>query len=255
MRRQGAGRLLDIKLHHLSDPFKPMVTGLLCKFAYNFDGVKLFMRDRIKMTNSKRGRPVQYDREQALQRASDLFWSAGFAATSLDALSEAMQMTRPSLAGAFGDKEALYIAALERYRDAGMKALRSTLSGKRSLRAELADVLRNSTDVYMAVDAARGCLLIGTASVEAVDRPFIRRVLKESLGAFNAVLEERIRKAITDGELDSDVDAAGLASVTSAIMHSLAVRARAGESRHALDELSSAAVDLVCGKIHREHPE
>lgn len=208
------------------------------------------------MTNSKRGRPVQYDREQALERASELFWSAGFAATSLDALSEAMQMTRPSLAGAFGDKEALYIAALERYRDAGIDALRSTLSGKRSFRTELADVLRKSTDIYMAsANAARGCLLIGTASVEAVHRPSVRRVLKESLGAFNAVLEERIRKAITDGELDSEVDAAGLATVTSAIMHSLAVRARAGESRHALDELSGAAVDLICGKMPRAHPE
>ncbi len=206
------------------------------------------------MTNPKRGRPVQYDREQALQKVTDLFWSAGFAATSLDALSEATQMTRPSLAGAFGDKEALYIEALKRYRDAGVDAMRSTLSGKQSLRTELADVLRNSTDVYMAsAKAARGCLLIGTASVEAVHRPSVRRMLKESLGAFNAVLEERIRKAIADGELDSDVDAALLASVTSAIMHSLAVRARAGESRHALDELSRAAVDLICGKMPREH--
>lgn len=201
------------------------------------------------MTNAKRGRPVQYDREQALERASDLFWSAGFAATSLDDLSAATQMTRPSLAGAFGDKEALYIAALMRYRDASVDAMREILSGKRSLRTELADVLQKATDVYMAsADAARGCLLIGTASVEAVHRPAVRRVLQESLGAFNAVLEERIRKAVADGELDTEADAAGLASVTSAIMHSLAVRARAGEPREALDKLSSAGLDLICGK-------
>ena len=207
------------------------------------------------MTRPKRGRPVQYDREQALQEATDLFWSAGFAGTSLDALSEATEMTRPSLAAAFGDKETLYIEALRRYRDAGIDGLRSTLSGKRSLRAELEDVFRKSTDVYMAsANAARGCLLIGTASVEAVHRPSVRRVLKESLGAFNAVLEERIRKAIADGELDPDVDAAGLASLASAIMHSLAVRARAGERRPALDALSHAAVDLICGQSHRDRP-
>ncbi|WP_331374774.1 TetR/AcrR family transcriptional regulator [Sinorhizobium chiapasense] len=200
------------------------------------------------MTNAKRGRPVQYDREQALERVSDLFWSAGFAATSLDDLSAATQMTRPSLAGAFGDKEALYIAALERYRDAGVDALRETLSGKLPLRTELAEVLRKSADVYMAsTDAARGCLLIGTASVEAVHRPAVRRVLQESLAAFNAVLEGRIRKAVAEGELDPEADAAGLTSVASAIMHSLAVRARAGEPRDALDKLSGAAIDLICG--------
>lgn len=204
------------------------------------------------MKSSRRGRPVEYNREQVLQRATDVFWSAGFAATSLDALSEATKMARPSLAGAFGDKEALYLEALTRYRDSAVEAMTSTLSGKRPLRAELADVLRNATGFYMAsANAARGCLLIGTASVEAVDRPPIRRVLKESLSAFNAVLETRIRKAIADGELDSKADAAGLASVVSAIMHSLAVRARAGEQRQALDELSHTAIDLICGKARK----
>jgi TetR/AcrR family transcriptional regulator, copper-responsive repressor len=200
------------------------------------------------MANARRGRPITYDRELTLRRAADLFWSVGFAASSLDALSEATQLTRPSLAGAFGDKEALYIATLERYRDAGVAGLSQTLSGARRLRTELADVYAKSTDVYMVSDdAARGCLLIGTASVEAVHRPAVRRVLRESLGTFNAILEERIRKAIADGELDSGADAAGLASVASAVMHSLAVRARAGDSRRALDRLSKAAVDLICG--------
>lgn len=199
------------------------------------------------MAESKRGRPVKYDRKQAIERATDLFWSAGFAATSLDALGEAMEMTRPSLAGAFGDKEALYLEALQRYRDAGVEALTASLSGRRPMRAELADVLRDATDVYQAsADAARGCLLIGTASVEAVHRPAVRDLLRGSLGAFNAVIEARIRNAVANGELDPDADIEGLASVVSAIMHSLAVRARAGESREALDHLSRAAVDLVC---------
>jgi TetR/AcrR family transcriptional regulator, copper-responsive repressor len=200
------------------------------------------------MTNARRGRPIEYDRDLTLQRAGELFWSVGFAASSLDALSEATQLTRPSLSGAFGDKEALYIGTLVRYRDASVAGLSKTLSGARRLRTELADVYAKSTDVYMASDdAARGCLLIGTASVEAVQRPEIRRVLRESLGTFNAILEQRMRKAIADGELDSGADAMGLASVASAVMHSLAVRARAGDPRRALDKLSKVAVELICG--------
>jgi TetR/AcrR family transcriptional regulator, copper-responsive repressor len=200
------------------------------------------------MANARRGRPIEYDRDLTLQRAGELFWSVGFAASSLDALSEATQLTRPSLAGAFGDKEALYIATLARYRDASVAGLSKTLSGARRLRTELTDVYAQATDVYIASDgAARGCLLIGTASVEAVHRAAIRDVLRESLARFTAILEQRVRKAVADGELDSGADAAGLASVASAVMHSLAVRARAGDSRHALDSLSKAAVDLICG--------
>lgn len=197
----------------------------------------------------RRGRPIKYDREETLERASDLFWSAGFAATSLDALSEATQMTRPSLAGAFGDKEALYLATLERYRDSTAAAIREILRGTRALRTELAELLAKSTDAFLApVGEARGCLLIGTASVEAVHRPAVRRVLRESLDIFNALLEERLQRAIVEGELDSDADAAGLASMFSAVMHSLAVRARAGESRRALDKLGKSALEMICGR-------
>lgn len=196
----------------------------------------------------KRGRPAEYNRDKALEDATRLFWDAGFAATSLDALSDATGLTRPSLAGAFGDKEALYLEALGRYRDAGLEAMTKTLGGDRPLRTELADLFSKSTAAYMGPDgAARGCLLVGTATVEAVHRPAVREALQASLVAFNAIIEERMRKAIEQGELGADADAAGLASLVSAVMHSLAVRARAGDARRALDRLSRTAVDMICG--------
>jgi TetR/AcrR family transcriptional regulator, copper-responsive repressor len=206
----------------------------------------IFMRSRTNIM-SKRGRPIKYDPETALASARDVFWAAGFAASSLDALSEATGMNRPSLAAAFGDKEALYLATLERYRDDAVAGLQATLSGAKPLRKELAEVYAKSIDVYLASkDAARGCLLIGTASVEAVHRPIVRRVLSESLGAFTAVIEERLRRAVKAGELPKGADPAALAEIVSAVMHSLAVRARAGEPRKALERLARTAVDLIC---------
>lgn len=195
----------------------------------------------------KRGRPIEYDPAAVLASARDVFWASGFAASSLDALSEATGMNRPSLAGAFGDKEALYIATLEQYRDAGVTALEETLSGSQPLAKELAQVYAKSIDIYLGSDdAAKGCLLIGTASVEAVCRPAIRRVLSESLAAFTAVIEGRLRKAVRDGEVAGNADAAALAQIAAAILHSLAVRARAGEPRKALDRLAKTAVALIC---------
>src|SRR5690348_16025297 len=64
----------------------------------------------------RRGRPRAYEPEVALARALDLFRKDGFAATSLDDLSTATGMNRPSLYGAFGDKRALYIKSYQRYR-------------------------------------------------------------------------------------------------------------------------------------------
>lgn len=201
------------------------------------------------MPATKRGRPIEYDRDLTLERATDIFWSAGFSASSLDALSEATRLTRPSLAGAFGDKEALYVATLERYRDNAIAGMSDALSGTRDLKTELADVLSRSADAYLATEEARGCLLIGTASVEAVTRPAVRSTLRQSLAAFNAIIEARFRKAIDDGELSAGVNAADMATIVSATMHSMAVIARAGEPRSSLDRLAATAIRLVCHSV------
>src|SRR5215468_8620245 len=68
-------------------------------------------------TPKKRGRPRAYDPDVALTRAMDVFWKDGFAGTSLDELSAATGMNRPSLYGAFGDKRELYIKAYQHYRE------------------------------------------------------------------------------------------------------------------------------------------
>ncbi len=65
----------------------------------------------------RRGRPRAYQPEVALARALDVFWKEGFAGTSLDDLSAATGMNRPSLYGAFGDKRELYIKSYQRYRE------------------------------------------------------------------------------------------------------------------------------------------
>ncbi|WP_119391505.1 TetR/AcrR family transcriptional regulator [Taklimakanibacter lacteus] len=195
----------------------------------------------------KRGRPIEYDAQTALAAARDVFWATGFSASSLDALSEATGMNRPSLAGAFGDKEALYIATLEQYRDQGAAAMKETLSGARPLARELALLYASAIDLYLASkDAARGCLMIGTASVEAVSRPAVRNVLSQGLAEFNAIIEERLRKAVRDGEIGKDTDPAALAQIASAVLHSLAVRARAGDPRKSLERLARTAVGLIC---------
>ncbi len=59
-------------------------------------------------------RPRTFDKDQALDRAMDLFWDKGYDATSVADLTEAIGINRPSLYAAFGDKEALFMAALDR---------------------------------------------------------------------------------------------------------------------------------------------
>ena len=84
----------------------------------------MFYADRYKMADAskRKGRPRAYDPDTALDRAMRVFWDAGFASSWLDELGAAMSMNRPSVYGAFGDKESLYLKTLERYRDRSLEA-------------------------------------------------------------------------------------------------------------------------------------
>ena len=199
-------------------------------------------------TPKTRGRPRAFDPETALAKARDVFWDAGFAASSLDELAAAMEMNRPSVYAAFGDKEALYLRALADYRDAGAAGMRAELDPQRPLAEGLRAVYRAALAVYCGDPAApRGCLLIGTAAVESVRNPRVRKVMTESLDLFSAILAERFRLAKKAGEIDATADPTMLAKLAASVMYALAVRARAGESRAELETLADAGVDMICG--------
>jgi AcrR family transcriptional regulator len=89
--------------------------------------------------------------------------------------------------------------------------------------------------------------VIGTAATEAVTNPIVRAEVATVLSEVDEAYENRIREALEKGELPADADPVSLARLASAVLHSLAVRARAGEKRRRLQALADAAVDLICG--------
>jgi AcrR family transcriptional regulator len=195
-----------------------------------------------------RGRPRSYDAEAALARATEAFWHAGFAATSLDDLCEATGMNRPSLYGAFGDKRALYLRAVERYTQNGRRAMDEALAYERPIEEALARVYASALSLYFSGGgAARGCFLIGTAATEAAANPEVRARLGSALREFDRAFEGRLRHAQAQGELDPDADPGELAKIASAVLHTLALRSRAGDSRVSLRATADAAVRLICG--------
>src|SRR5262245_3761272 len=127
----------------------------------------------------RRGRPRAYDPETALQNVIEAFWRTGYSGTSLDDLSAATGMNRPSLYAAFGDKRALYLRALDHYWTLGHEGMREALAYDRPLAEALMRVYRKALSIYFpSLGHPRGCFAIGTATTEAV-RSEERRVGKE----------------------------------------------------------------------------
>ncbi len=130
----------------------------------------------------KRGRPRAFEPEVALSRALDTFRDGGFAATSLDDLSAAMGINRPSLYGAFGDKRDLFLKAYDRYRTEVRDQLAAALEPSLPLRQSLQAIFATILDLYLSGDnGPRGCLTVMTAGSEAMGDPEIREIVSVRL--------------------------------------------------------------------------
>jgi AcrR family transcriptional regulator len=202
---------------------------------------------KVQKDLKRRGRPRSYDPDVALARVTASFWKAGYSGTSLDDLSEATGMNRPSLYGAFGDKRDLYLKALAHYWELSRAAMEEALARDRPLREALQRVYDKALSIYFSgKDGPRGCFAIGTATTEAVQDAKIRASLAEGFRAIDDAFEARIRFAEERGELRRGADPAALAMLASATLHTLAIRSRAGTSRAALQSILDATLDVIC---------
>ncbi|MEW6640746.1 MAG: TetR/AcrR family transcriptional regulator [Pseudomonadota bacterium] len=195
----------------------------------------------------KRGRPRAFTPEVALARALDRFRDGGYAATSLDDLSAAMGINRPSLYGAFGDKRDLFLKAYEHYRDEVGGQFATAFDPALTLRQSMERIFATALDVYLAGDnGPRGCFTVMTAGSEAMADPEIRGTVLRALASTDKALRKLLELAIARGELPSDTDVELLVQVAGSAIHTIAIRARAWTPRADLEVIARRAIDFVC---------
>jgi AcrR family transcriptional regulator len=200
----------------------------------------------------RRGRPRAFEPDAALARAMDAFWKDGFAATSLDDLSAATGLNRPSLYGAFGDKRALYIQAYRRYREHVCEAFAPLFAETAPLRDKLRRILLAALDLYLSgEEGPRGCFTVLSASSDAVSDPEIRKIVGEAIDNSDRAFERLFEGALAAGELPADADPRRMALMTSATIHTLSIRARARIPRAEIEPIVDDAVQTICGPAGR----
>jgi AcrR family transcriptional regulator len=195
----------------------------------------------------RRGRPRAYQPDVALGKALDLFRKGGFAATSLDDLSAATGMNRPSLYGAFGDKRELYIKSYQRYRDDARAAMIEIFREEMPVRKRLQRIFAIALDIYLEGESPRGCFTVITAASEAVADPGIRAMVLEGFVELDKAFASCFRAAKEKGEIAPTANTTVLAQVASATLHTVAIRARAGVPRKELEAIVKGVLDVMLG--------
>jgi AcrR family transcriptional regulator len=193
------------------------------------------------------GRPRAFDADRVLEAAMRVFWQKGYEGTSLSDLTAAMGISRPSLYAAFGDKEALFRKALDRYAAGPAAYLRAAMSAP-TARAAVEQLLFGAVDLLTAPENPSVCLIAQGTLVCGEEADAIRREVTARRQRGEAGLRARLERAVSEGELPPDADAAGLARYFVTVVRGLGISALSGASRGELLGVARMALHNWPGK-------
>ena len=154
-------------------------------------------------------RPRSFDTDQALDLARDVFWRKGFQSTSLDDITAATGLAKPSLYAAFGDKNAMFLKVLERYHASIVADAERILNEGASAREAIERWLTGFVPFCSGVKGIRGCLSVNTAADGASDQKEVRNRVERFNRKLEQLLSKRLRadRAQFSDRFDPDVSA------------------------------------------------
>src|SRR6202166_3926167 len=196
---------------------------------------------RRNKSSRRLGRPRSFDIDGALDRALQVFWRKGYEGASLSDLTKAVGVNRPSLYAAFGDKEALFRKALDRYLTGPAAYTREALK-EPTARAVVERLLQGAADLNTAPRNPGGCLMVQGALVCGDTGDSIRQELVACRAAGEAALRRRFQRAKSEGDLPADADPADLARYIATVIYGMAVQASGGASRDKLQHVVEMAL-------------
>lgn len=192
------------------------------------------------------GRPRAFDEDRVVDGAKNVFWRRGYAATSMRDLKDEVGVLPGSLYGAFGDKHAVFLRALQSYAgDTGEAAASIVVDGP--VLPRIAGLL---TEVLTAASTApgRGCMLGNTATELLPEDQEAGRVVREAFGTLEHAIGRALSVAQQTGEVREEVDCAVQARLLLVLMQGLHVVARAESDPFRLEDvIHSALVPLASG--------
>ncbi len=190
------------------------------------------------------GRPKEFEEETALERAMEVFWAHGYEATSVQDLLDAMGINRGSMYDTFGDKHALFVAAIDHYGSTITRGLENSLDAGGSQLGNVRRTLRAIAEQSVKTKCA-GCMATHTAVELAPHDRKAARAVRGIFGRTEKAFQRALDRAVEVGELSRGTSTRALARFLTATVHGLVVMGKAKPTKAVLNDIVDTALSTL----------
>jgi TetR/AcrR family transcriptional repressor of nem operon len=183
-------------------------------------------------------RPREFDIDQALEKATQVFWSKGYEAASLSDLTSAMGLSKSSLYGTFGSKHELFLATLDYYnRTVTTQRVAALIAGGDSTKSGISRVFNELIDDLLSEKECRGCFVTNCAVEVAACDPAAAKRVSAGLVHLEDTFFRAVKRGQDGGEISTSRDPRALARYLTSSLNGLIVMAKADPDRQALKDV------------------
>lgn len=193
----------------------------------------------------KRGRPLSFDRETALEKAMLLFWQYGYEATSIHDLTQVMGITAPSLYTAFGDKEQLFMETIQCYLQKNGCEPEKIFNSAPTAKIAIEIFLHENALKLTQPSKPHGCMIVTAATNCSDQSAHVQTALQEKRQQTKQLIQNRLQRGVDEGDVPATSDIEQLANYFAAIIQGMTIQARDGASQKDLQAIGQMAMMVL----------
>ncbi|WP_119792492.1 TetR/AcrR family transcriptional regulator [Flavobacterium anhuiense] len=190
-------------------------------------------------------RTKEFNEDQALDKAIEIFWYKGYNGTSAQDLVNHLGLSRSSLYDTFGDKQKLFVKSLKRYQKQNLDSLNELFENAENIKTALTEIFKQAVIESLQDRITKGCFMVNSAVELAMHDPEIAKIVHDNQKVVEDVFCNAVRKGQELGQISEKQDARSLARFIFNNYSGIRVLARAGEKdKQVYDDILKAIFSL-----------
>ncbi len=207
---------------------------------YSFFGYFWFGKDYRVMPRTK-----QFNEQEVLDKAMELFWEKGFHATSMQDLVSRLGINRASLYDTFGGKEELFERALTKYRETHGGLIKAVFDTDTSVKKGFEKLFQNAIDEAVNDTCSKGCFVVNTTTEMIPGNDKMHKVLSENRTRSENLFIAFVQKGINSGELDAQKDANEIGLMLFALYNGIRVLGKVDSTPDKLQKIVKSGLSVL----------